>query len=882
MEVTKPSNHLIRSLFIGVATAFVFAFAATQQLVYVTVLGRMFPGILIFPVWMGVFIFSHQFIRVDHVSYNGVFIITALSGCAGLIAYYFPSAHFFGTNLIITTSVVLGICIAWYNSAELKKREQLVIESQEKPTEKLFGRYKPIAFLWALYMLTMMFITIFNFESNFIKEDAYLSLFGFPLLFGSIFFFIFFMLDFSLVKAFFLTLTFAINYSLFMVLLGFLIPVVMQYYSAGYMIGYVSHPFEIDVFSVSVIMGLLTILTFQTGAFLNEFPQMATNDRFKRRKASMIRRQKRRTKHQLRKSKKQRLELEKTKLERAKIQQTQIRMNEATHARSYPSPMPKPEASTTIPPSKIAQRKGLDHEQTLIISQSAPEPNPHDSTPTSRSDESHIDNNEEYYAHYQHIATPQNDEISRNQASGKKKRRFRGIHPLPPIHLPSPYRAYKEDEGIGEAFSSWEYTLHAIMNGSWITGKLFTILLSLIYIWTTLFAVNSMNFQTTAGGYIPVGILLLCGLLLLFLSPDSGRLLDFQIAYKEKTAISIFLGITGLNLLTSIILPKFVLLLVLPELYFFVPFFTIFLQKYQENASKIETPVYNIVQCGKYILWIFISLNLLIGNRFIGLHFIILGIFLSIEILYYGFELGWQKAILPIILESTIIIGQMFLIWIQGFHLINGDFMPALSALISLPMIFMTGIFYHIIYLRVKKYAGDHFSPISEDLQHFLDVKQEQHQRKMEWKKRVEDLELNPQYEMQENPEESSQNEKNTAIQGQKSETQSEDYPKIEESQIDLLDSLYAEDEKVEMLCPICHMELTLSKEEIDILKSQSFIYCPSCREKVSVNEILEPSYNSLILEHRKIIENVSNNHNGHDIPSKEAKTSTPIKTRNP
>ena len=79
---------------------------------------------------------------------------------------------------------------------------------------------------------------------------------------------------------------------------------------------------------------------------------------------------------------------------------------------------------------------------------------------------------------------------------------------------------------------------------------------------------------------------------------------------------------------------------------------------------------------------------------------------------------------------------------------------------------------------------------------------------------------------------------------------------------LEQLESLYDGKDEINMICPICHVKLPLGEEELHILKEQGYIFCPHCREKVSVHEILEPSYNSLILEHRKILKNVEKDKN--------------------
>jgi DNA-directed RNA polymerase subunit RPC12/RpoP len=59
----------------------------------------------------------------------------------------------------------------------------------------------------------------------------------------------------------------------------------------------------------------------------------------------------------------------------------------------------------------------------------------------------------------------------------------------------------------------------------------------------------------------------------------------------------------------------------------------------------------------------------------------------------------------------------------------------------------------------------------------------------------------------------------------------------------------------VDMLCPICHTSFGLGEEKLKILRRQKYIFCPQCSEKVYLNKILELSYNTILLNHRKIME---------------------------
>ncbi|UYP44687.1 hypothetical protein NEF87_000972 [Candidatus Lokiarchaeum ossiferum] len=405
---------------------------------------------------------------------------------------------------------------------------------------------------------------------------------------------------------------------------------------------------------------------------------------------------------------------------------------------------------------------------------------------------------------------------------------------------------------IGTAEINMKNYIHYLFNGSWLSSLAISILASMSFLYITFLGLNRFNWGILPFAYIPVGLITIFTLIILFIPTHPNSLKDYFKNGKKDYSLLIFLSSVVLNIAFSIIFPPIGIVLIIIEIYLINPFMSAQLQKKQKQAQKIESPLFDLIHGIRLIIWPVIIFNTMIyPNQFI-LHLISFLIFVLLQSAFLFIKIGWNDGKYFLISDFIISFGLIFfsiLLNMQGW-----EFLQVLSIIFGVIVLSLSGVIFQIQYFNIKIYSEGFFKPISGEMNLWLENYDKiRHNKKInrsllrQNKLKVKQEELDLKQEELKYQQEKLRQEQNefyyNSIQDQNTSIpqKGSSFPK----------------EKAEYMCPICKEMLEFTAKEIEILQEQEYLFCPNCREKVSLNEILEPSFNSLIFEHRKILEDV-------------------------
>lgn len=389
--------------------------------------------------------------------------------------------------------------------------------------------------------------------------------------------------------------------------------------------------------------------------------------------------------------------------------------------------------------------------------------------------------------------------------------------------------------------------IHYFLNGSWISSRIVSIFLSLSLLYVSMVGLNTNNWDVLPFVYIPVGIVSILACILLILPVHPNFLLDFLKNSKKDYSLLIFVFTLALNVIISIIFPNFILFVLIPEIYLLNPFLSSQLQKKQMECQVIDSPLFNLVHLLRLIIWPIMILNTMLFPHKIGLHIISFLLFVGFQSLYLIVKIRWANCKYFIISDMFLSFGLLFASILLTLQ--DSGFLHTLSLVFGFVILGSSGLLFHIQYFNIKIHSEGIFTPISDDMSLWLNNRENvKRQQKSNKKSRQQEKLKQRQEEW---------NQKQKKIHHEQFELK---YPSIKENKLTRTDSKSPSfDQKAEHMCPICKEMLHFDSQEIRILREQEYLFCPNCREKVSINEILEPSYNSLIFEHKKILEDMEN-----------------------
>lgn len=364
--------------------------------------------------------------------------------------------------------------------------------------------------------------------------------------------------------------------------------------------------------------------------------------------------------------------------------------------------------------------------------------------------------------------------------------------------------------------------IHVFLNGGWYKKNAFIIPFSLSFLWISLYAMNFNQFRYFSAFGLILGLLTILSVLLLFLIPDNFNFTQIFKA-EDRFQLGIVGGILLINIVFSMALPNFIFFLLVPELFLIAPFLGVRLKKYQEFVYLRDSTDYDLFQFFRLILWELYVFFILINpnqNILVGIG---LGLFVVFSIVYYGFTLGWKKSPVVIVLEFLIYIGLSFMAVSLRDVFYADQTIWVVSCILSIPFMFFSGFLFQIIYFRVKIHFLDKYPEMTQNAKAEI----------LEYVNRRTESEI----------------------------VRSAIHPEKIQETTQILDNVqeYNEthEESLMMSCPICQEHFPLDEEELRVLRTQNYIFCPNCQERVSINEILEPSFKSLIMEHRKVIQDM-------------------------
>ena len=255
----------------------------------------------------------------------------------------------------------------------------------------------------------------------------------------------------------------------------------------------------------------------------------------------------------------------------------------------------------------------------------------------------------------------------------------------------------------------------------------------------------------------------------------------------------------------------------------------------------------------RLITWCFYCFHLLFDPHAIGLHIILFFLFIGCSNIYLVVKFGWKKVIIPLVTDIVLSFGLVFLVGMFGFHYYNGDHFWVITYILSLPLLILSGLVFQLIYFRTKIFLGSDLEEISEEMKHYIDFRVQANLIR----KNASLQQVGSPISAGDEINEPTSKIHHTNLQEEFANLNVNELTEMEI--FDNIESIYESHDEVDMICPICHVSLSLGRDELNILRNQGYLYCPNCSEKVSVHEILEPSYNSLIEEHRKILSDMEN-----------------------